>query len=89
MDKDPTWFVYILRCADDSLYTGISNDIEKRLKQHNGEEKNGAKYTRGRRPVSLAWQESCDDRSSALKREAEIKKLSRIEKDRLLASSTA
>lgn len=78
------WFVYILRCADNSLYTGITTDINKRLKQHNGIEKCGAKYTRGRQPVMLIYQESSISRSSASKREIEIKRLPKVQKEKLI-----
>ena len=74
------WQVYILKCADDTLYTGVAKDLEKRLRQHNGELAGGPKYTSGRRPVSLLWCESAEDRSTAQQREAAIKKLSRAEK---------
>jgi putative endonuclease len=77
------WFVYILSCADHSLYTGITTDIERRLKEHNSSTK-GAKYTRGRRPVTLAYSERCDNRSDASKREAAIKKLPLAEKQDLI-----
>jgi len=78
--------VYVVRCADGSLYTGYAIDVEKRLKEHNGEgPAAGARYTRGRRPVSLVYSESFKDRSSAQKREAEIKKLKREEKEQLIA----
>ena len=83
-DKPDKWVVYILRCADDSLYTGITNDIEKRLQQHNGEQKNGAKYTRSRQPVTLVYSESTGSRSSASKRESAIKSLSRLKKQELI-----
>ena len=77
-----THFVYLLRCADDTLYCGYTTDVAERVKTHNGETKKiGAKYTRGRRPVVLVYQESFKTRSEAMKREAEIKKLSREEKD--------
>jgi putative endonuclease len=72
------WLCYLLRCADDTLYCGITNDLEKRLIAHNAGE--GAKYTRGRTPVVLLYQESCGDKSTALKREIQIKRLSRPEK---------
>jgi putative endonuclease len=78
------WFVYILRCADESLYTGVTTDIEKRLKQHNGIEKNGAKYTRGRQPVRLVYQELSISRASACKREHAIKSLKRHEKELII-----
>ncbi|KDE38673.1 MAG: GIY-YIG nuclease family protein [Nitrincola lacisaponensis] len=80
------WYVYMLRCADQSLYTGITTDLQRRLDQHNNCDRLGARYTRGRRPVTLVWQESHPDRSSALKREAALKKLSRCAKERLLLS---
>ena len=73
------WFVYILECADQSLYTGITTDLQRRLDEHNGS-KLGARYTRSRRPVSLLHHESCADRSSATQRELEIKRLSRQQK---------
>ena len=68
----------MLSCADDTLYCGISNNLDKRLTAHNAGE--GAKYTRGRIPVQLVYQESCADKSAALKRELQIKRLSREEK---------
>jgi len=81
------WFVYILRCADDSLYTGITTDIERRVKEHNGDiAKAGAKCTRARRPVTLVYQESADSRSSASKRENQIKALTRKHKLQLIAA---
>ncbi len=74
--------VYILRCADNSLYTGYATDVEKRLREHNGEinHKAAARYTRGRRPVTLVYTEACTSRSDALKRECAIKSLTRTEK---------
>jgi len=69
------WFCYLLQCADDTFYCGITNDLDKRLVVHNAGE--GAKYTRGRTPVRLAFQESCEDKSAALKREIQIKRLTR------------
>jgi putative endonuclease len=80
----PNWFVYMLRCTDGSLYTGVTTDIERRLRQHNGELTGGAKYTRLRRPVALVWQEQCADRSSACRREYAIKQLNRAQKIKLL-----
>jgi len=73
-----TWTCYLLRCADDTLYCGITNDLDKRLAAHNAGE--GAKYTRGRSPLTLVYRESCVDKSAALKREREIKSLTRAEK---------
>lgn len=77
------WVVYILHCSDQSLYTGVTTDLNRRLKEHN-EGAMGAKYTRARRPVTLAWFEQCDSRSSATIREAEIKKLDRDQKLELI-----
>lgn len=77
------WVVYILHCSDKSLYTGVTTDLDRRLKEHN-EGALGAKYTRARRPVTLAWFEQCDSRSSATIREAEIKKLDREQKLELI-----
>ncbi len=74
------WVVYLLRCADDSLYCGITNDLERRLKQHRGELKGGSKYTRSRAPCELVYQEKCDNRSQASQREAEIKKMKKNDK---------
>jgi len=74
------YYVYIVQCADSTLYTGISTELERRIKEHNGSTK-GAKYTRVRRPVELVYSESHPDRSAASKREYEIKKkMSRVEK---------
>ncbi|MCB1704818.1 MAG: GIY-YIG nuclease family protein [Halioglobus sp.] len=78
------WHVYILKCADGSLYTGVARDLQRRLLQHNGELVGGSRYTRARRPVALLWSATEPDRSAAQRREACIKKLSRIEKLRLV-----
>jgi len=72
------WFCYLLRCADDTLYCGITNDLEKRLAAHNAG--TASKYTRGRTPVELVFVEQCDDKSAALKREMQIKKMHRSAK---------
>ena len=77
------WFVYMLRCADDTFYTGVATDLERRIAQHNGELAGGSRYTRVRRPVTLVWSETAADRSAAQKREAAIKKLDRVAKARL------
>ncbi len=81
---ESSWVVYILRCADNSLYTGITTDINKRLDQHNGVNEKGAKYTHGRRPVTLVYQESSNSRSAASKREYVIKSLKKPQKERLI-----
>jgi putative endonuclease len=78
------WLVYLLRCRDGSLYTGITNDLPKRLKAHAAGK--ASRYTRSRLPVKLAYSEPQKSKSAALKREAAIKKHSRPQKDRLLAS---
>lgn len=79
-----SWFVYIVRCVDDSLYTGITNDIVRRINDHNNDNRTASAYTRARRPVELVYQESCQTRSQASKREYQIKQLSRKEKESLL-----
>lgn len=76
-------FVYMLRCADGSLYTGWTNDLERRLTAHN--EGKGSKYTRSRRPVELVYSESCETKQQAMSREARIKRLRRAEKLALIA----
>ncbi len=76
------WEVYIVQCRDDKLYTGITNDLERRVEEHNSGQ--GANFTRPRKPVKLVYHETRPNRSEALKREAEIKKLSRYEKLELL-----
>lgn len=78
------WQVYILECADGSLYTGIARDVNERIATHN--KGSGAKYTRGRLPVTLVYTESAADQSTALRREIEIKKLQRTEKQNLIAA---
>jgi putative endonuclease len=80
-----SWQIYIIRCSDDSLYTGISNDVERRWQQH--VDQRGAKYFRGRKPVEIVYLEGADDRSSASRREAAIKRLQRPEKEHLIASA--
>jgi len=77
-----SWVCYLLRCADDTFYCGITNDMAKRLAAHNAGE--GAKYTRGRIPVSVVYCENCVDKSTALKREMQIKRLSRGAKQLLV-----
>jgi predicted GIY-YIG superfamily endonuclease len=74
---DP-WFVYIVRCADGSLYTGITKDLKRRCEQHN--DGTASRYTRSRRPTELVWQEAQPSRGSALKREAAIKAMTRRDK---------
>lgn len=80
-------YVYILECKDKTLYTGWTNDLSRRIKAHNAQK--GAKYTKYRIPVKLVYYEEFDDKSSALKREHAIKKLSRLQKCQLIASYSA
>lgn len=77
-------FVYVLRCADGTLYTGWTNDLEKRLKAHN--DGRGAKYTHARRPVTLVYSEPLSSKEAALRREAAVKKLTRAQKLALIAA---
>ena len=87
MSQSQQFMVYILRCADDTLYTGYTTDLDERIKTHNGETKKlGAKYTRGRRPVKLIYSESCDSKSAAMSREMAIKQLSKAGKEQLISS---
>ena len=81
------YWVYMVRCADDTLYTGITDNLECRIKTHNSGK--GAKYTRGRGPVVLVYQEACADKPEALRRELAIKQLSRREKLCLLEAPEA
>ncbi len=83
---EPGWCVYLLRCADGTLYTGITTDVVRRLAEHNAGK--GSKYTATRRPVRLVYQEVAEDRSAASKREAAIKGLSRREKLRLVEATS-
>ncbi len=87
--KNTTWYVYFLRCADNSLYAGITTDIERRVKQHNHCNRTGAKYTRVRRPVKLAYLEEAQDRQGASQREYQLKQLSKAEKEQLIKENSA
>ena len=78
-----SYYVYLLRCRDGTLYTGYTDDPERRLRVHNAGK--GAKYTRSRLPVELVYQEQCPDKSAALRREREIKRMRRAEKLALLS----
>lgn len=80
--SEKAYTLYILKCSDDTYYTGIAIDVEKRLCEHNSSDK-GAKYTRSRRPVTLMYRETCCDKSSALKREIAIKRMKRTSKEAL------
>ena len=88
MTQNNTWTVYFLRCNDNSLYTGITTDIKRRLHQHNNT-KLGAKYTRARRPVVLVYSEIVSDKSSASKREYQLRTLNKKQKEKLALAYTA
>jgi putative endonuclease len=77
-----SWTLYIVRCRDGSLYTGITNDLERRLERHDAG--TAARYTRGRGPVKLVYREACADRSAASRREAAVKRLTRGQKRALV-----
>ncbi len=83
-----TWFVYILSCADGTLYTGVTTDTVRRTAEHNEANGRGARYTRSRRPVRLVYREPAADRGAASRREVAIKRLSRTEKLALISVST-
>jgi len=83
MSKSGLWYVYVIRASDDSLYTGITTDVERRFQEHCGTEK-GARYFRGRQPLEVVYRENHPDRGSALRREADIKKLTRVQKIKLI-----
>lgn len=76
-----SWYVYMLRCGDDTLYTGVTDDVPRRLAAHRAGK--GAKYTRGRGPLELVYTEEVPDKSAALRREIAMKKLKRQQKDAL------
>jgi putative endonuclease len=82
------WQVYIVRCADGTLYTGVAVDVARRIAEHNGTRTNGARYTRARRPVKLVYQEKAANRSAACKREYIIKQMGRREKLALICAAS-
>lgn len=82
---DTSWYVYIVQCRDDSLYTGITTNIEARVSQHNTGK--GAKYTRSRSPVTLVYTENAENRSTALRRELQIKKMTPQQKRDLVTGN--
>lgn len=79
------WYVYMVRCADNSLYTGIAMDVERRVDEHNNSNRLAAKYTRARRPVKLVYSEQLASKSEAAKRESAIKQLTKKQKEQMLA----
>jgi putative endonuclease len=82
------WYVYLLRCADNTYYTGITTDVTRRLAEHNSSDRLGARYTRSRRPLELAYFEVASSRSVAAQREAAIRKLGRAGKEKLILVAT-
>ena len=85
--QDSPWQVYLLQCADSSLYAGVTTDLARRIQQHNGQLAGGARYTRARRPVALVWSKACDSRSDAQQREQALRSLSREQKLALIAGA--
>jgi len=83
MNKIKKWYLYIVKCADDSYYTGITINVENRINTHNSGK--GAKYTKYRLPVELMYMEKLPDRVTAMKREIAVKRLSRIKKEKLIS----
>jgi putative endonuclease len=79
------WYIYIVRCSDNSLYTGVTKNIDRRVAEHNTSDKLGARYTQSRRPVTLVYEEASESRSAASKREIEIKWLTKKRKEFLIA----
>ena len=88
IEPGTTWFVYILRCSDGSLYTGITNNLNRRINEHNDRSKSSraAKYTRSRQPVSLVYSETTENRATSSQREYQIKQLSRTQKLQLCSN---
>lgn len=88
-DEQKNWYIYIVKCADNSFYTGIAQNIVRRINEHNTSNSIGSKYIRNRRPVILVYKEVTHSKSLALKREAEIKRLSRKIKNQIINGSVA
>lgn len=82
---DTIWYLYILRCGDGTLYTGITTDVDRRLEAH--QSGRGAKYTRGRGPMTVVYREACGTHSNALKRELAVKRLTREQKEALMKAN--
>lgn len=86
MESSKPYFVYMLRCVDNSIYTGITLDLRRRVNEHNSSDK-GAKYTKSRRPVKLVYSEEHKSKTEAMQREIKLKKLSRTQKESLISQS--
>jgi len=80
------WYVYMVRCADNSLYTGVALDLDKRIQEHNSNDKLAARYTRARRPVKLVYHEKFASRSEAQSRECALKKLPKPDKEKIVSA---
>jgi putative endonuclease len=78
------WYLYLIRCRDSTLYTGISTDVDRRLAQHQGEGNGGSRYLKGRGPLSLVFQEKLGSKSLALKVEHRVKRMSKARKEKLI-----
>ncbi len=85
MMEEMDWKVYVVRCADGTLYTGITREVVRRIEEHNSSDVLGARYTRTRRPVALVYEEAVESRSVASKRERRIKRLTKSQKEQLIA----
>lgn len=87
-EKENQWVVYMLECKDGSYYTGITNEIQRRIEEHNDSspKSKAARYTRARQPVKLIYTQNCENRKEASKREFAIKKLSRVQKEKIITS---
>lgn len=83
-EAQQTWYIYLIRCSDETLYTGISTDVERRFTEHQTDGARGARYLRGRGPLRLVFHRSVGDRSVALRLEMKIKRLSRTRKEQLI-----
>jgi putative endonuclease len=83
---EPVWFLYVVRCCDNSLYTGITTDVRRRIAEHRGKGKNGAKYLRGKSPLRLVYKRRIGTRSEALKAEHRVKRMKKGEKEAMVRS---
>lgn len=87
MSEHKTYYVYVLRCLDNSLYTGITTDVKRRFREHSNDKKLGAKYTRARKPIAIDAVWSCGSRSDALKLECAFKNLKKIQKEQIISDA--
>ena len=87
MNSNPDWYLYLIRCRDGTLYTGITSDVDRRFAQHQGSGNAGSRYLKGRGPLSLVFQEKLGPRSLALKVERRVKRMSKARKEKLIKVS--